>query len=200
MRERADDFGIVFAARPPYQARATRWLAADEMLLLERVAYLVDRLYNTGGFRRTLTALAALYDSPFGMYRDLVGDSAGMPSSRSWEGCAEFIIRAITARFTGKKGFFLDALRWDWCAGTRTHRYPAALRPDRAADITKHGWSFFRERAEGETVRYQGAEFRIADLEKTVFFRAESDEFTRAYMQGRRCAAFIPGKEVLLFD
>ncbi len=200
MRERADECGISFSPYAPYQTSATRWITAEEMRLLERIAYLVDRLYNTGHVPVTLGALAARYGSPFDLYRDLAAGAPAGPSTRSREACAAFLLAAAAARFPLEKSFFLDALRWDWCAGTGSRRYPALLRPDRAADITKHGWSFFRERAEGETVRYQGAEFRIAHLERAVFFRAESDEFARACLQGRRCAAFIPGKKVVLFD
>lgn len=200
MRERADEFRITFAACPPYQASATQWISAEEMRMLERVAVLVERLYNTGRHPVTLSAFAARYGSPFEMYRDLAADTPAGPSTRSREACAEFLLAAAAALFPREKSFFLDALRWDWCSGAGTHRYPAKLRPNDAASIRKKGIAFFSGLAEEGIIRYQGAEFRIADLERAIFFRAESDEFARAYLQGRRCAAFIPGKEVMLFD
>ncbi|MBN1496043.1 MAG: B12-binding domain-containing radical SAM protein [Spirochaetes bacterium] len=199
MRERADEFGIAYAERATYQVCSTRWLAADEMRLLQRIAHLIDRLYNSGRFPITLSALAARYESPFDLYRDLAAETA-LPSSRRWEAGAEFLLGSAVSRFPDKKSFFLDALRWDWCAGMKTTRCPSVIRPANTAEIEKTGLRYFRDLAHDGTVRYREHVFTISDLDRAVFFRAETEEFAAKNMDGYRHAVFIPSREVILFD
>jgi radical SAM superfamily enzyme YgiQ (UPF0313 family) len=201
MMERAEDYGITFAKHAPYQALETRWITADEMRVLERVAYLVDRLYNTGRFGTALSALAGLYESPFDLYRDLaaVPDAATPPLTRSWDAGAGFLLNAAASRFPGKKSFFLDALRWDWCAGTRLHRYPGIIKPYDAAVTKKAGYSYFRNLAEGGIIRHRDADFRLSDIRRAIFFKAESDQFSAAVMNNNRYALFLPEKKIILY-
>ena len=202
MRERSEEYGNSHSQYSPYQVLENRWLSRADMRLVEKIAFLIDRLYNTRRFDLTLNALAGRYESPFNLYRDLarIRDAAGAPLTRRWETGADFLMRAAITRFPGKKSFFLDALRWDWCAGTRSHRYPDLIKPENAAGIKKSGYSFFRDMAEDSAVRYRDATFELSDLKRALFFKAESDEFRHIQMDSYSCALFLPEKKVIFYN
>ncbi|OHD67785.1 MAG: hypothetical protein A2W19_13230 [Spirochaetes bacterium RBG_16_49_21] len=115
MMERADEFGIVYAKSAPYQVLETGWLGAEDIRVLERVAFLIDRLRNTCRFRATLAAMERLSITPFDLFLALADSLAGysVPLTRAPESGAGFLAQVIKERFFEKKGFLMDALRRD---------------------------------------------------------------------------------------
>ncbi len=198
MRNRADEYGMVYAAGAPYQVRETRWLSGDDMRLIEKIAALVDHLYNTGRFSLTLACLAARFDSPFDLYSAFVSGST-LPT-KSWESGASFLISFAAGSFPDDRDYYLDALRWDWCAQSRSHLLPVLVKPSDSADNKKKGYAFFKGISENGRVRYRGAEFALSDLKKSIFFRSESDQFRSEKMNGCACALFLPDKRTILFN
>lgn len=78
MRENPGQFPCEYAKSPPYEVTATPWLAADELLLLHHMEDAVDRLYNSGRFRRTLQyLLEQSRDTPFALFRRFGEYAAG---------------------------------------------------------------------------------------------------------------------------
>ena len=59
LAEQPDRYPGEFAAEPPYEVRHTPFITAEQLAYLHVVERGVDRLYNSGRFRRTLTALEA---------------------------------------------------------------------------------------------------------------------------------------------
>lgn len=62
--------GYIFDTLPPYEIISTPTLSADEVNLGKKIAYLIDKIYNTNRFYHTLRYLASKYE-PFLMYVDL---------------------------------------------------------------------------------------------------------------------------------
>ena len=54
MRENPQEFPCRFSQEPPYEVEETPWLTAQELARLRHTADAVERLYNSGRFRRTL--------------------------------------------------------------------------------------------------------------------------------------------------
>lgn len=54
MREERDAYPCDYADTPPYEVKSTPWMTADELKRLHGVEQALDRLYNSGRFRRTL--------------------------------------------------------------------------------------------------------------------------------------------------
>jgi radical SAM superfamily enzyme YgiQ (UPF0313 family) len=198
MRERAAEYGIEYAAAPPYQVRETRWLSADEMQLIDRIAVVADRLYNTKRFPLTLSCLAGRFDASFDLYRAL-GAEPNLPT-RSWESGASFLTGFAKRRFPGEEAYILDALRWDWCRQARSHLYPHLVKPGQAAAIKKKGYAFFRGFAEDGTVRYGKEVFALPDLKRAIFYKGETEEFRNTHMGGRGFALFLPDGRILMYD
>lgn len=57
MREQQDMFPCEFSAQPPYEVCSTPWMSREDLERLHRVEDVLDRLYNSGRFRRTLRYL-----------------------------------------------------------------------------------------------------------------------------------------------
>ena len=198
MRERAAEYDMEYEAAAPYQVRQTRWLSKGDMRIIERIAAAVDRLYNTGRFSLTLACLADRFETAFDLYRALAAE--GTLPTRRWESGASFLAEFAQARFPGDASFFLDALRWDWCSQARSHRYPDIIKPEQTAAIKKKGYAFFSGIAKDGIARYGASEFQLADLQRSIFFQAETGRFRNAYMGGKEFALFLPDKRIVVFE
>lgn len=64
MRRRAQELGIVYAPRPPYEVLRTEWIAPQELILAEKLSRLLDGYYN-GSAWHTLFARLVLADPAF---------------------------------------------------------------------------------------------------------------------------------------
>ncbi len=66
MREQPADYPCEYSAVPPYEVIRTPWMSEHDLERLHRIESVLDRLYNSGRFRRTLSyLLRATGDTPF---------------------------------------------------------------------------------------------------------------------------------------
>ena len=80
MHEKAQEYGLVYQDRPPYEVLSTKWLSYGDIIRLKQVEEMVEVYYNSAQFRYTLTHLEQEFSSPFSMYEALARhyDSAGL--------------------------------------------------------------------------------------------------------------------------
>ncbi|MCI8799213.1 MAG: B12-binding domain-containing radical SAM protein [Lachnospiraceae bacterium] len=71
MWERAEEYGIVYRAQPPYEVLYTRWLSFEDVLKLKRIEEMVEIYYNSGQFTHTLPFLEKAFSNPFVMYEKM---------------------------------------------------------------------------------------------------------------------------------
>lgn len=71
MHTRAEEFGICYTDKPPYEVLYTKWLSFTEVLRLKRVEEMVELYYNSNQFVHTLRFLEQAFTSPFRMYEEL---------------------------------------------------------------------------------------------------------------------------------
>lgn len=71
MYDRAEEFGICYQSRPPYEVLYTNWLSYDDILRLKKVEEMVELYYNSNQYRYTLTFLGKAFSSPFAMFEAL---------------------------------------------------------------------------------------------------------------------------------
>lgn len=67
----ADQYGIVYGSKPPYEVLYTRWLSYDDVLTLKGIEEMVEIYYNSNQFTHTLPVLIQEFASPFHMYEAL---------------------------------------------------------------------------------------------------------------------------------
>lgn len=71
MYEQAQQYGVVWQERPPFEVLKTNWLSYGEILALKRIEEMVEIYYNSGQFVCTLPELEEAFQSPFHMYEAL---------------------------------------------------------------------------------------------------------------------------------
>jgi radical SAM superfamily enzyme YgiQ (UPF0313 family) len=130
MMEHTAEYGITYMDRAPYQVIENRWLDKNNIQLLEKIAYLTDRLGNTHRFEVSLAEFERQFNSPFDMFRAFaeMPEGCSLTLTRSWESGASFLVHVIRSRFSEKHDFLLDALRRDWRAVSGKRPYPEIVR------------------------------------------------------------------------
>ena len=71
LRECADEYGIVASSKPPYTVLKTKWLSFEELSRLSRLADVLDRYREGGGFDSCLEYILCDQSSPFDFYDGL---------------------------------------------------------------------------------------------------------------------------------
>ena len=71
MYEHAQEYGLVYRSRPPYEVMASKWVSYDEMLEIRLVEEMLELHYNSGQFLTYLAVLEQKYDSAFQMFLDM---------------------------------------------------------------------------------------------------------------------------------
>ncbi|MBQ5390662.1 MAG: DUF4080 domain-containing protein [Clostridia bacterium] len=67
---RAGEYGLVFADTPPYAVHETPWLSRNDFEKLKIVETAVDRLHNSGRFRRTLALCISRFPRAFDFFAE----------------------------------------------------------------------------------------------------------------------------------
>lgn len=68
MQERAEEFGICYLDKPPYEVLYTKWLSYEDVLRLKKIEEMVELYYNGNQFTHTLPFLEKSFSGPFAMY------------------------------------------------------------------------------------------------------------------------------------
>lgn len=71
IEEKAEEYGIVYNNRPPYEVLYSRWIPYDDVLRLKGIEEMVELYYNSCQFTHTLPVLEKEFSSPFAMYEAL---------------------------------------------------------------------------------------------------------------------------------
>lgn len=71
MHEKAEDYGIAYLDKPPYEVLYTKWITFEEVMKLKRIEEMVELYYNSNQFTHTLPVLVREFKSPFEMYEKL---------------------------------------------------------------------------------------------------------------------------------
>ena len=164
MFEMAEEYGLQYLSKPPYEVLFTKWLSFEEVLRLKQIEEMVEMYYNSNQFTHTLPLLEQLYENPFYLYEDL-------------------------AKYYQKQGYFLkaparsyryqvllqfaksvDAERAELYAESLTYdiylRENAKSRPEFASDIAPYKAAFHDFFGKEEFVRGLLPHYQVYDLKQ----------------------------------
>lgn len=71
MHEKAEEYGIKYLSKPPYEVLYTSWLSYEDVIRLKKIEEMVELYYNSNQFTHTLPVLLTQFDSPFTMFEEL---------------------------------------------------------------------------------------------------------------------------------
>lgn len=70
LRNKSEEYGLVYSPDPPYTILQTGDLSHQELLRLHRLEDILDRYYNSGRFSNTLVWAVQHYPTPFDFYHE----------------------------------------------------------------------------------------------------------------------------------
>lgn len=171
LRERAEEYGIRYSERAPYEILESQWMGREELLELKRIEDVLQRMYNSGRFRNTAEyLLQQCTTTPFALYRDIAGwllKEGCSPCRVSLDEYTQWIY--AYGRSRGMEGSSLrDSLVIDRMVSSRAGKPPAFLQrqdPDYALIHKGKG------KDTGAALLYSGGEKRVL----TVDYAAPKD-------------------------
>jgi radical SAM superfamily enzyme YgiQ (UPF0313 family) len=193
--EQAEEWGLKYASKPPYEVIENRWLSADNMKKIKTISKLVDVIYNSHRFERTLENLLLLHSSPFNLFEELACAAARKVAADTlmqWEYLAGILIDCALAKQM-EQGYILDCLRWDWCASSAANRLPKMLKTDAARKKRKEFLARLKERS------LSSVEIDKSSAMRSSFFVPETALFREKYLNRKQYAIFLPDGIVPLF-
>ncbi|PKL18772.1 MAG: hypothetical protein CVV49_04310 [Spirochaetae bacterium HGW-Spirochaetae-5] len=201
MYRRSGEYGIEYNPFPPYEIISNRWIAPGEMERLKLVSELVDLLHNAEKFTATEKFMISLYGNPFDFYNRMAGylkrEDDG--SHRKWERQCEILIQMVRADHSKSIEALIDYLRWDWCSVMKHHHFPEILKSESTVEAKRIGYRYFVNQSAGGEYRFRGSVFSKGDLRRSIFFVAESEDFSKIYMKDKM-AMFLPDKRIIFFN
>lgn len=105
----AQEYGMAYREKPPYEILSTRWLSYEEIIRLKAVEDMVEIYYNSGQFAGTLKLLAEQFEDAFLLYERLAGfyekkGLSGQNHSRmaKYEILHQFILETVSREEIGR--------------------------------------------------------------------------------------------------
>lgn len=129
MREEPEEFPCRYSPSPPYEVRETPWLSEEELLRLHHTEDALERLANSGRFRRTLEyLLQAAGEAPFDLFTrfgDFTAErgTAGIPLD---DYCA-LVLEYFSAQPSVDSDVLRDRMICDRLAAVSAAKLPPAL-------------------------------------------------------------------------
>jgi len=183
MQEKADQYEMVYQSQPPYRILKNKWIDFEELNKFYNIEHLVNNLYNSHKFARTLDYLERIYDSPFLMFDKLEGFWKREKINywlKDWIKTAKILIAFTAAELDKQENFqaVKDCLRWDLCFNTGMNNYPLFLHDEETDHLLKV-WYAFRKRLRRHSI--EGFPNEIIKQRKAIIFKPVSLKFRKLY-------------------
>lgn len=127
MRSIAREHAYAFSPSPPYRIHHTPWLNFNDVVMIETIARLIERIYNSSRFKSTLQVMASVIPLSefFSKLAEHLGQSMQLPAQNAqlYQYIWDFISSLLPKE---KTGILRDALRYDFCLAG----YPAGSLPE----------------------------------------------------------------------
>lgn len=149
MWEKAEDYGIAFQDKAPYEVLYTKWISYDEILKLKQIEEIVELYYNSNQFTYTLPALEKEFANPFEMYEQIAGfyaEKGYFVSSPARNYRYQVLLEFVICRAPKKKQLYRELLTYDYYL-----REKAKSRPSFAVDLSPYRdkiWDFYQREEE----------------------------------------------------
>lgn len=149
MEEKAEEYGIVYLDRPPYEVLYTKWLSYEEVLRLKRVEEMVELYYNSCQFTHTLPCLERLFAHPFAMYEALAEyyrEKNYFVESPARAHRYQVLLEFAVQRDRERADFYRELLTYDMYLRENLKSRPAfAMDTWERADVKEHIREFYRQ-------------------------------------------------------
>ena len=149
IRERAEDYGIVYQEKAPYEVLYTKWLSYKEVLRLKQIEEMVELYYNSNQFTHTLPVLEREFSGPFEMFEELAGfyeEKGYFVNSPARSIRYHILLEFALEKAAEKNQLYQELLTYDYYL-----RENAKSRPSFCADLSLYRdeiWKFYQREEE----------------------------------------------------
>lgn len=128
----ADKFGIQASSTPPYEVLRSDSFSFEELQYFHRIEELINLLYNSGFFPRSLPVISKAAGGWFQLFKSIlnfseISDRQG-PPPRRWEYWGRILFDFSVELIPNDLPLIKDLLRLDWCPFAGAQRYPDFIR------------------------------------------------------------------------
>lgn len=147
MQSMAEEYGIKYSSYAPYEVLSTHVLSYDELSRLHHIEHVLEAVYNSGHFKKTLAYLVPQFDSAFVCYEQL----AGFLTQHGFFDCQQskktlFELICTFAQTTGNADVITEALMFDWLCIEKPRRWPEGLQPICSNDTSAAIRDFYKDK------------------------------------------------------
>ncbi|MEA1972408.1 MAG: DUF4080 domain-containing protein, partial [Candidatus Cloacimonadota bacterium] len=174
MAEKAREYNLIFNSNPPYQIFSNKWLNFSEILLLQKIAKLVEGIYNSHKFERTIKTLENFFENPFDFWEELAifYKKNDFSFHSKWEVTAKNLQKFADEKLIKQTS---ESLRWDWHLIANAHYYPEFINDENLIKIKRQNYLWIKEIfATKDFAKYK---IKPKDLKKAIFYQNEKEEF-----------------------
>ena len=196
MWEKADEYGIAYTEKPPYEVLFTNWITYDEVRRLKQVEEMVEMYYNSNQFTYTLAMLEKEFEAPFQLYEALADyyDKKGYAlqnPARSYR--YQILLDFCVAKAPEKEEMYRELLTFDIYLRENMKTRPAfAKSQDNLKDVSRQIYQ--REEQERKLLPAY-AEYNSKQLAKMTHL----EEFKYSVWKQSECEK-LPEKQLIIFD
>lgn len=135
LEKRADEYGLVYSKEPPYEVYKTKWLLEKDFYRLKIVEKAVDKLHNSGRFRRTLAFCIPKFENPYDFFYKC---GKVIERDNSLDCITDSLFEYFTALFPLEVQEIRDVMLCDRLATNSSRGLPKSLyKPDARIDFIK---------------------------------------------------------------
>jgi radical SAM superfamily enzyme YgiQ (UPF0313 family) len=172
LREKAQEYGLVFCGEPPYEILQTADISYEELCRLKRVEQVLEIYYNSSQFGHTMERLVSFYPSPFALYEELADYfldkglfDRQLGRAERFDALWDFIVRKGEKESKETHSGFLGVAWQEILVYDYYLRENAKTRPRFAPDQKKYwpsitGWYARHAAARPELAAYRGYGYR----------------------------------------
>ena len=196
MWEKAEEYGIAYTQKPPYEVLFTNWITYEEILKLKQIEEMVEMYYNSNQFTYTLAMLEQEFETPFALYEALANyyeenGFALQNPARSYR--YQILLDFCIEKAPQKEDMYRELLVFDIYLREKMKTRPAfAKAQDSLKDISRE---IYQKEEETRQLLPAYAEYNSKQLSKMTHL--EEFEY-RVWVQGE-CDK-LPDKQLIIFD
>ena len=196
MWEKAQEYGIAYTEKPPYEVLFTNWITYEEILKLKQVEEMVEMYYNSNQFTYTLAMLEQEFETPFKLYEALAdyyeekGYALQNPA-RSYR--YQILLDFCIEKAPEKENMYRELLTFDIYLREKMKTRPAfAKSQDPLKDISRE---IYQKEEETKELLPAYAEYNSKQLSKMTHL----EEFEYSVWEYGKCEKLVDN-QLMIFD
>lgn len=141
MARDAEKFGIVYSPFAPYEVLKTRWMSFEDLRSLHHTEEALERYYNSGRFKASLTYLLQGEEDPFSFYVGMGAYIEKLYKDRNLGAKDQYLVlRDYGLEFLTKRNrepleaVLNELVKFDWLMGNKKQFVPEFLKRNRPVD------------------------------------------------------------------